>query len=153
MADARLTEVAEGVAALIRAGWEPAEDDEIAREYVDESKFADLRGRKVIVFGTGFREAERVSRTEVVNEYDVTVVVVERFEDKGVPLKEWLDERVYFVEQELFNRLNVDQPGELLLGSLWAETVDVPECPDPDLVLRKIFWAEVAVSYRECVVG
>lgn len=160
MADARLIEVCDGVRDVIDAGWDSAEPDEAVRDYVTEATLATLTGRKVYVLPAGFTPTiDRPTRTEVTNEYRVSVRVMEKYGEATKPqtdvsLKTWLDERVRWVELVLVPLLDKDDRADLLLSSLWAETIDVPNLPDPDLILGAgVFWAEIEVAYRETVVG
>jgi hypothetical protein len=46
--------------------------------------------------------------------------------------------------------LDVTAAASLLLGSLWCETIEVADAANLDeLMVRKLFWAEIEVAYRE----
>jgi hypothetical protein len=150
----RLLEVCDAAAAALVVAAEPAEPDEIVRDYVTEDELATLEGKRTFVFPAGCAQVARLSRSEVVNEYRVAVRVVERYTDPGRPTREWVDERVVALGSEVYAALDRIDPTDYLLGTLWAETIEVADAANPDAILgAKLFWAEVEVAFREQVAG
>lgn len=160
---ARVLDACDTVVSTISDLWTPTGSDSVSRAYAPEIGLsvdhADslLAGRKVFVFPVSMGKPEGVSRGELLHEYTVSVLVVERYTGAaGEVPAEWLDERVLFVET-LFNALA--NPTTEFTGATVTlfRTPDVPatldEVYDLDLLLsdRKAFWSRFTITYHEIV--
>lgn len=155
MAD-RLLEVADIAVTAIAAAAAPlVAPDVVERQYGVEADRTTLTGRRCYVFPVGDGEAERQSRTEVEWSYRLAVVVVEKYADAaGLPPKAWMDTRLLWARQKVFDTLNVDRPADYLGGVLWCHTIDRPVAYDFDEWRdHGCFWCEIEVELRELVAG
>lgn len=155
MPDARISEVADGTAAVIDAAWTgKGVHDAVSVEYelpVRESNVQQLTGRKVFVFEDGYGNVGITSRGTDLNEYRVKVMCVELYTLAGRPTKAWCRERVQFVAEKIVDALDFtrDDDGRLL-SSLWTETINVESvCIAEFLGEHKVFWSEIEFTFRE----
>jgi hypothetical protein len=109
----------------------------------------------VIVTPSADREVERLDRAEILMEYEITVDILERYTEAGLPTKAWLDARVLFVKQKVYAALNLEPPNSLITGSeVYAWTIARPLVYDlAELGYRNLFWSQVEVMYREVIAG
>ncbi len=108
-----------------------------------------LTGRKVYVMPASYGQAEIATRSQDLNRYGPSVLVVERYTEAGGVARPWLDDRVEWVERQVFGPLQ-NLRAEPLLGSLWSHAADVTLVFDPDFLREhKLFWSEVTFEFRE----
>ena len=153
MAD-RLLEVADIAAAAVSTAWSPTAPDSVSREYGDEEPAATFTGRRVYVFPMGDGEVERISRTEVEWYYKLAIVSAEKYTGAGLPTKAWMDERVEWAGDKVYDVLNVDRQSEFLgtPATLYTQSIDRSEAYDFDLYRKGFFWCVIEVELRELVV-
>lgn len=145
----RLVQVCEAACGAVTTAWEPAEPDECTRDWVTEEDLATLEGRKVFVLPGGAKTIDRLTRGSLLNEYAVSIRVIERYTDRDRPPAVWIDERVKFLDT-ILGALDITAAASYLLGSLWTETIEVTEvCDLTELMVRKLFYAEIEVAFRE----
>lgn len=152
----RLTEVADAIAAEIETAWEPVAPDSVARCYRDTTNLATVTGRQVRVFPLAISD-ENASRGENLTTYGITVVVVERYtaaDGAGEPSVEWVDERIGWVEDVVYDTLanyGVGDTPYLAVtghGRIFTETSDWAVC-QVDYLGTKLFWSELEFTFRE----
>lgn len=150
----RLLEVADIAAAAVNAAWAPTGDNVVSRAYGDEEKRHSMPGRRVYVFPIGKREVEKITRTETEWAYRLAVLTVEKCPDPGLPSDAWMDERVEFVGEKVFDVLNVDDPDDWLgtPAELYTFEIDWSEVYDFE-AYRTLgcFWSVVEVELREII--
>lgn len=159
MDDARLTEVCDGLAAAIKVVWSPSGDDEVRRAYLTPVKADRIKGRKVLVFPVSYAD-EPATRGEQLTTYRVSMIVVERLAEAVDPAsneaRDWLDERVAFVEQTVYGTVadyGADSETDFLRltghGPISTQAADVPVAYDPEMLVKKLFWCELEFEFRE----
>lgn len=158
MPNARIVDAADAVATLLSA----LSPGTITRGNVPEQELEDMSGAYLWVFDYQEREGERVTRSEIIQEYEISVVFLNRYStqtaantDEPVPTS-WVDEQKYAVEQKVFNVLTLNS-NRLLSSALYPWTVryepdGVPFDPNV-LADHKVFRSEVRVVYRELKSG
>lgn len=156
---ARISELCQEVRDILANELPPADSAE--RAYAYEPKVVSPGGKVIRVFGVGYSTAERITRRHVHREYRVAVEVWEQYEEPqqagtaGPVPTEWLDERVEWVQANVFEVL--DGLGleieDRLLGAFWPQTCEVPVLYDEDRLHAGIFRSVVEVAYREQVEG
>lgn len=142
----------------IETAWVPQEPDQVTREYlanISEKDLHQLLGRRVHLFPMAY-ETQDDNRSENRYGYRVGVIVVERFEDADKAtserVKEWLDERLDFVETQLIDGLDYGGGGLLVLGArrFWTESIEIPQRYDIDLLVeKKLFRCDLGFMFRE----
>lgn len=141
------------VAELI-AAWAPTGTDEVLRVYEVPIKLSELKGRKVYVFPDEYT-AEPAERETDLYAHGVVVLTVERYPSAtgGKPPVAWVDERVDFVWQRVWNGLDYSRDSRLLKfdgRSVWTESVGPAEVYDADrLQGLGVFWSEVPFTFHE----
>lgn len=153
---ARVLDACDAAVALIAAAWSPPAPSAVTRVYappVNLTEDADppLAGRQVFVF-PGPYDAAQLDRAGQWRTYTLRVLVVERYTAGAGPVPAaWLDERVRFAQDAVFNRL-ADQSLKLV-GQMTPD----PETPaavdvlyDPDVLLQhKTFWSVMTFTFVE----
>lgn len=141
---------------------------EVQRAWELTHDLGTMEGKKIDVYAVGWADGGPVTRRESFLDVTVTLVIIERYtgdldglETEGyiphVPIS-WVDERVAFVEQKIFNPLSAveettlegstDNP--LKLGEWWTETAVVTTLCDPDFLRQqKVFWSEIELTFRK----
>lgn len=158
MATSRDLTLIDALVDAIDTAWNPSSPDSVERQYlanISEKDLKDFIGRKVILFPLEY-ETEDANRSENQYGYGVGVEVLERFEDAGkatdLAVKEWLDERLDFVETQLIDALDYGGGGLLAIGSrrLWTESIETPARYDIELLAeKKIFRCSLKFKFRE----
>jgi hypothetical protein len=153
----RLLEVADVAVAAIDAAWTgKGANDAVSRAYGVEETLDTIVGRQVYVFPIGDAEVERLDRATVVREYQLAIIAVEKSAAAGLPSKEWMDERLLFCRQKVYDVLNVDRVTEYLgtPATLYTQSIDRDVAYDFDAFRdHSVFWCEINVRLREAVAG
>lgn len=160
MANARIVDAADAAANLLVV---LATDSTIRRGNVPIREQVDLSGRYIDVYDLSHRpDVERVTRAEVIDEYEVSAVYTREYTgttkpDASEPIPQsWVDTEKYYVEQNIEDVLG-DKDNRLLSSALYPWSIQyVPEgvVYDPDILLEhKVFRSEIRVVYRELVSG
>jgi len=141
-------EVADAVVDKINTAWAPVGNDSVSREYLTPIEVENIIGRKVYVFAADYSD-EWETRSENLSSYTIALIVAERCQDAGQPSKTWLDERVKFVNEKVWDVLSDVRTGRLLDNTVWPQTAEVLVYDVPLLNEKKLFWSEIEISYRE----
>lgn len=157
----RVQEVCDEVRAMLADQLpEPAS---VSRAYSPSVDRKDFSGRTIWVVPAAYMDAQRLARKLVHKGVKVIVVVAERYEspaqsdpDEPVP-NEWVDTRVDWVEEHVFDLLNetgVHDPAGRLLGRFQPWSCEVTVVFDAErLNTDKVFWSLIEVEYRETAEG
>jgi hypothetical protein len=114
-------------------------------------------GRRVYVFPDTYAN-QPASKLEDLNAYRVAFLTIEKFHGTGPPDLCWVDDRVKFVYDAIFQGLDFSHntaggmPGPLAIGTrrVWTEGFDDVPVYDQDMLVRqKIFWCEMSGLFRE----
>lgn len=158
--NAQVIQVADACAAAIRAAWDASVDhaplaapDGVERVY--ETPIADpefleaFAGRQVWVFPVEYGRTA-MSRSQDNRRPVICVIVAERYADGPAPVPtEWLDERVAFVEEVVFNRLADPRKPTIFAGLTPEEDGATVVVYDAELlVMQRLFLSMVQVRYR-----
>jgi hypothetical protein len=156
----RVAEVADALADAIRTAWGPNAPDAVSRVWfkkinLDPEKPDVLTGRQVFVIGGVAERAEVIDRAEQQRRYTVGVLTCERYTDAPGDVPDaWIDERVAFVEQKVFNTLadpHLDILGGTVVGEVDAvPAIDVPV--DREMIqTKRAFWSVATFTFLEVV--
>lgn len=166
MADARILAVCDAAAALILANWtDRAAADGCARSWIPEINLTEdvdeselLNGRQVYVIpAPDAYSADLITRNDQQRNYKFRVLVVERYipeseEDPKTPPNSWVDERVTWFQNTIFNPL-ANQTECVLLDEVvpaLEENASVQVIVDRDVLLQhKAFWAWAEFPFVE----
>lgn len=118
---------------------------------------AKMTGRKVYILPINYNPVDPVSRDDK-NTFDVglSILTIERYEEQGDPPNEWVDERVYWNQEKIFNPLcNTRNPLKVEVAYIdntvteyWSQSVAVTEVCNLIHLQRKVFWSETEVTLR-----
>lgn len=130
-------------------------DTVVSREYEVTHDMGSFTGRKVEIYPLMYNPDEDATREETFYDFRYSFVVMERYRDKGIVPKAWIDERVEFVEEYIFNPL--DQRIITVIADsrkYWTTEVEVTSVYDFDMLRQfKVFWSEVETTFRKISVG
>jgi hypothetical protein len=153
---ARVLDLADAAVAKVLEGWAAAGPDGAARAYAPPVNLTDdakpvHRGRRLYVF-PGPYSAEQMDRADQWRRFTVRALAVERYTDgPGLPPDAWMDERVRWFEQQVFNVLanqSLVLTGELTPDETEAATIDV--LYDADVYRQhKTFWTVATFHFVE----
>jgi hypothetical protein len=160
---ARILAACDAAAALILAGWDDrGADDTVTRDWIPEINLTEDAepvhvGRRLYVIpAPDAYTADLITRNDQQRNYKFRVLMVERYlpADENAattPSRDWIDERVNFFEQRVFNVLA--NQGTVLLDELVPaieETATVQVILDRDVLLQhRTFWAWAEFPYVE----
>jgi hypothetical protein len=154
---ARILQTCDAAVEVLLGEWsEPGKDDGVLRAYAPPINLSDdvepvHVGRKIYLFPAPY-SAALLTRGDQWRSYLVRALMVERYvDDADGPPDKWIDERITFFEQNVFNLL-VDPDLELLGAIVPAldqeATVDL--LYDADLLLkRRTFWCYGTFPFAE----
>lgn len=149
--------VGDALAAWVNAQWTDRGANAGAERLYqtpDATALKTLTGRKVWIFPAEYTD-EPGTRGETLNTYRFGVIVAERYAAAGSAPKEWLDERVDWVANDLTDWLNFGGDSGhafLQIGTrevLTAEVEPVQVYDPPVLVQKGLFWAELEYVFQE----
>jgi len=126
------------------------------RVYETTHDLGEVDGRKVEIYPLSYVPFEPATREEAYYDFRYSIVTLERFrEHKRVP-RIWLDDRVTFVEEQIFNPLDPTnkERAELILvidsDSYWPIEVECTTVYEYNILRQnKVFWSEVEVVFRK----
>lgn len=156
---ARITKVAELVTKTLGDAADPAAGVTVERVYAPEWLDPDFwkdnpnlinsfTGRRIYVFGATERN-EIATRGEDFNDYGVVVIVLERYTDQGDPPDSWVDERVAWVESQVYDRLGDPRTDTPPVPDSLSLTCDWTQVYSPELLRKlKVFRSEVTAVIR-----
>ncbi len=143
----RVLTVCDACVAAISTFWSPTGDDSVERLYEVDLDASTLTGRKVYVFPAGTAWVELGTRAGDVHDERVQVLVVERYTDAGPATKQWVDERVEFVQDAVLDLL--DDPREQPVTGYWCQESAVDPVYDiEELTQRKLFLSLASFTFR-----
>lgn len=155
MADARIVEVIDAVVSRVDAAWTgKGANDSVSRVYLAPLSLASLTGRKVWFFPVRYGD-DTADRGENLTTYTVAAIIAERYEGgEAEPPQEWIDERLAFVEQQVYTECDFGDSVDFLSldtsRRAWTETIDVAAAYDVELLSKKqVFWCEIEFGLRE----
>lgn len=126
-------------------------DTIVSRQYEVTYDPGTMTGRKVDIFPLMYEPIEDVDRESERYQFQVGFVVIERYRDKSAIPVSWVDERVNFVEEYIFNPLDNQTPYLLNISgvSYWIEKVKVASVYDYEFLSQnKLFWSEVEATFN-----
>ena len=161
MANARILQACDAAVALILAGWKassspPGDDDAVTRVYAPSISFTldsppPIVGRQVFVF-PGPYQATTFTRADQLRDYKIRVLIVEQYsEAEGDPPEAWVDVRVNFCEQMIFNPLV--NPALNLIDEMFPALEEQAVVDllyhDDKLLKDKVFWSVMTFPFQE----
>lgn len=151
---ARIDEVCDAVVELIDDNWNPSDPDEVSAPDELEIDTKSLSGRHVYVFATAYG-GNPATRGQDSNDYEVTVIVAEKYGDSGRPTQAW---RRYLTRwcEWLLGIIANDRGARLLAdegdpdSGLWVEEAETSVVFDvEELTTKKLFLSVMKIRYRE----
>lgn len=147
----------DGLVSALEAAWSPVAPSGVERAYFvrlgdGEDGSTRLDGRRVVVFPTRYGlQAE--TRGEDGYTHEVTVLAAERYPDAGDPTRDWLDERVDWVHEQVVKGFDFGRDGPPAWNPmLYTLSADV-QVLDLEKLLGggKLFYAVVEFQFLELV--
>src|SRR4051794_41184916 len=123
MTGSDLIDLCDEVVTVIQDLVGSGEDIQVARAYRQELNLGKFNGRQVRVFPKSYTSPTVVTRSEVSWLASLIVVIAERYPLDGFPPNDWMDERIVWVEQNIFDVFGNVTPYRL--GKYWCDTADV----------------------------
>lgn len=147
---ASVLDIADAVVAAIEAAWGPTDPDSVERDYLFRADLDRMQGRQVRVYPLSYTDnpASRgsVDGGESICEFGIGVTVAERCTEAGKPSREWVDERVTFAEEKVYNVLSNRLPGVSKSLTLEADAGSVYDIGI--LGQNRAFWSEFEFVFR-----
>ncbi len=159
MANARIVDAVEAAVTLLEPYWTEAQ---VLKSNLPMYDRTSMEGPYIWCYDLQEREAERITRSEVIQEYELAFVYacgydkqIASGEEEPIPLG-WIDDQKYAVEQKLYGVLN-DTDNRLLSSALypWVVRYEPEDRMHDELYLleNRVFRSEVRVTYRELKTG
>lgn len=160
---ARILQACDAAVGLIVANWNKSatpmdteEGDGVTRVYAPPISFTpdsppQIAGRQVFVF-PGPYDAANFTRVDQLRDYKIRVLVVEQYTaDTDGPPTAWIDDRVSFCEQLIFNPF---ANSELVLFDQCFPALEDQATVDvlydaKQLLENKAFWCEMSFPFQE----
>ena len=129
-----------------RAYFKRITDEDEARTLAESLRLADGE-RRVVVFPVGYSSAY-ANDAEDAYSHEVQTLIVERYAAAGDPTRDWIDERVDWVHEQIF------QGWDFRASPSWNTylrtiSADVLVCDLSKLVTNKLFWSVVGHTFEE----
>lgn len=149
----RLLDVCNRVVTTIRDAWKDCDPQAVQRNWLPDYDAKTLTSRRVSVYPVSANQALRDSRGTVFNEYQIAVIVADKYALPGDPSDEWLDATAVFVGQ-IFDRLSDETVDPIFTGitkgTMWPESAEITAVYDVDRLRQdKLYVAEFVITYQE----
>jgi hypothetical protein len=153
---AQILDVADGMVSAVLAAWQASENpptvnDSVTREYVADVDLETMVGRRVYFFPVSYLN-NPATRLDDEWSYSITGLVMERYTGPGSPPKDWIDERVLFVQNVVSGAVDFVH-GDLLplpgRGVSFTNLNNVAVFDADKLNTQKTFWSEITLELRE----
>jgi len=145
----RIEAVADAVVDAVSDAWNPTAPSEVLWDFLLPYAFEDRSGRSVFFVPTKYGNSP-ITRGEDVHTYDLTAVVIERYESAGEPTKSWIKERVEFVQDYVVDLLDYSRDPLVFATTrkLTTRSADVVVYV-PEKLQGKLFWSEINFIFEE----
>jgi len=163
MADAKIITLCDQLVTTLEAAWPTrGADDLVRRVYlapVNLDRAEPWAGRRVYLFPAAYRD-DPATRAEDSREYTVGVWVAERYPDEMAAdsddCRDWLDERVGFVETQVYDALDFgrrDKTPKLQFDGrrVWTDAARVTAYDWERLNALELFLSQLEFTFRELV--
>lgn len=122
----------------------------VLRDYYVTVQVDRMTGRNVWLFPLGYGNEGPSTRQDDTYDFTLGVVYAEKWTSTGLPSKSWVDERILFVEEQIYVPLC---DGRRFYGAgenYWSQTADVTLVYNVDYLRDfKLFWSELQFTYRK----
>jgi len=158
---AQITTLCDALVTQVLAAWNTSispssvsSPDSVSWEFLAEIDSDTLTGRKVFLFPGPDYSNGPATRGEDEWVYAVAALVVERYTDAGTPTKDWIKERVEFVQDIVSGSLDFVRSYLDISGrEIWTQENTVTVYDPEKLEKQKLFWSEVKFEFREIQPG
>ena len=146
---ARVLDVCDAVANLINREWGPTAPDAVTSEdFIPELAVDTITGRKVYVMPSQYGQAEVLDRASDLNEYRITIIIVEKYTVANGPTNTWVRNLMLFVQDQIYDRL-MNHRDEPTMEDLMPESGSVTPYDYEMLVEAKMFVSEVEINFHK----
>lgn len=133
----------------LQTAWVPTGNDEVLYDYIYRFNATNLKGRKVVLFPTGY-DSSAENRGEDSYSHLITALIVERYEDADSPPKEWVTERIDFVFDKVVSGLDYFKSNLSLSGrEISTARADVTLYDPVKLATDHLFYSTVEFEFTE----
>lgn len=141
--------VCDALVTAIETGLDHSTDAVVERLYLAPLDMATDTDRHVWVFPSVYGSNPE-NRGEDSLTYRVAVVVAERYTSPGEPTVAWVDTRVTFTQEKVFDTLDFSRD-PLVFGTTRRLLTTSGELTayDPDRLQRGLYWSEMTLEFRE----
>jgi len=145
-----ILEIADAVVDAIVFAWGPSSPSACERDYLYRADLDKMTGRQVRVYPLRYTDSPAARGSldggEAINEHTIGVTVAERYTDAGKPTVAWMDERVAFAKEKIYDLLSDRLPGVSNSVTLEANVVSVYDIGI--LGDNRVFWSEMEFVFR-----
>ena len=136
---------------VVEAAWTGiTADDSVERVYVAPIKLHEQAGRHVFIYPLSYSN-QPATRGHDEWSYQIGVIVIEGYEQPGEPTKAWMDDRVDFVQDKVFDPLDFSRSPAAVSGGLrmltTEATCDVYNIDQ--MIQEKQFRSELRFTFTE----
>lgn len=134
---------------------------DVSREYEITFELGSFNGKKILVFPSQYLNAEDETRPESLYDFNLSVVVLERYRLKEDIPKSWIDDLVTFVQDNIFTPYDdrdVSQRSRFMFTvdsvDYWFTKTETATVYDYDILRQnRVFWSEVELTLRTVASG
>jgi len=126
-------------------------DTVVSRQYEMTYDLGTFEKRRIDIYPFKYSTVKDTSREDSEYEFQYSLVVMERYKNKGNVNKQWIDDLILFVKDQIFNPFDNPDPYMIVDGGVryWVADVDVTTLYDFDFLKQhRVFWSEIEVSFR-----
>lgn len=150
----RINDLCDSIVTAIRDAWFPVSPDLVERVYEVDLDAATFLGRRVYVTPEAYANQGPANRREDTEDLTAVLLIAERHTLSGAASKEWLDERVKWVQDVVVGTLDRVRNQPAILGTpatgggYWPQSREVEVYDRESLVERKLFLSVVSITFR-----
>lgn len=141
--------VCDELVSVVEAALTDPADAVVERLYLAPLDMAADTDRHVWIFPVSHTRTPE-NRGEDARTYRIAVVVAERYTAPGEPTVAWVDERVTFAQEKVFESLDFARSPLVYTGSRGLRTTaGEVTVYDPDRLQRGLFWSEMTLEFLD----
>lgn len=129
----------------------------VTREYDVTTDLGTFVDKRIEIYPLNYNPSDDATRTETYYDFRYSLVLMERYKQKGLIPKEWIDEQLLFCQNYVFNPLDNKQEDFFVTvdgNQHWPTDVKVTSVYDFDMLRQnKVFWSEIEVIFRKVSEG
>lgn len=122
----------------------------VAGKILVRTPIGKITGKNLWLFPGIYTDNGPSDRTANVYDLTINAVFAEKYTDDGIPPDEWVEDRIEYVENNIFNVFSEDQTLYGTQTNYWSQGATINVLYDAEMLdEHKLFWSELEFVFRK----